>query len=163
MVEIERKFLIDAPDLSHPVLRGAAKRDIEQRYLEPDDRGGTRRVRRVVEDGGVRFFETVKHPAGPGTREEDVYEIDAAAHDRLVPAQLPGTRVIRKRRLVFEDGGQVWELDCFEDPPDLFLLEVELDSLDRAIEPPAFIAIVREVTHDPGYSNAALAGVPGGG
>jgi CYTH domain-containing protein len=158
VVEIERKFLIAPPDLSHPVLQSAARRDVEQRYLEPDERGGTHRVRRVVEDRGVRFFETVKHPAGPGTREEDEREIDAAAHDRLVPTQLPGTRVIRKQRLVFEHDGGTWELDCFQDPPDLYLLEIELESLDQPIEPPSFLEVIREVTDDPAYANAALAG-----
>jgi CYTH domain-containing protein len=157
VIEIERKFLAVSPDLSHPALASARALDVEQTYLEPDERGGSHRVRRVAEAGHVRYYETVKRQVGLGTRHEDESEIDAAAAAALLSRQLPQTRVIRKRRLVFEDGGHTWELDCFDDPPGLFLLEVELESLDVAASPPGFIRVVREVTDDDTYSNAALA------
>jgi CYTH domain-containing protein len=74
----------------------------------------------------------------------------------LLARRDPERGTIRKTRHVFSYGGRVFELDVFERPPDIVLLEVELPSEDAPVELPPFDGL-REVSGDDRYSNAELA------
>ena len=67
-------------------------------------------------------------------------------------------RRVAKRRYRIPDGDLLWEIDEFTDR-DLVLAEVELQSADGKVEPPAWLAplLVGEVTDDPAYTNFSLA------
>ena len=56
------------------------------------------------------------------------------------------------------DGDHTWEVDQFLDR-DLVLAEVELAGPEDAVPPPEWLApyVVREVTGEPEFANAALA------
>jgi CYTH domain-containing protein len=58
---------------------------------------------------------------------------------------------------VVPHGEQHLEIDVFEEPPDLVVLEVELRHEGEAVTLPAWLGDWREVTGDPRYFNAALA------
>ena len=154
--EIERKFVLDEPpDLGLPPLDGARRLAIEQTYLVGDR--GSERVRMTREGGRPeRYFHTTKRPVSALTREEDEREVDREEYLRLLARRDPERGTIRKTRHVFPYGGRVFELDVFEQPPGIVLLEVELPSEDAAVDLPP-LAGLREVSGDARYSNAELA------
>lgn len=145
-MEIERKYLLSAlppGDLLGPGI------EIQQGYLDAGD--PEIRVRRL----GGHFFLTIK--AGLSVR-RDEYEvrIPRPTFEKLWPLTL-GARV-EKTRYTVKDGDDRWEIDAFAGPlAGLYLAEIELASEARAVSPPAFLPIVREVTSDPEYKNRSLA------
>lgn len=161
-LEIERKYLLDAvPEL--PADASACR--LEQGYLPaPADAAGPwsgGRLRRSTDaDGRVVRTQTIKEGAGLVRRERE-RTLDEATFAALWPATA-GRRLVKTRWTVPADG-VAWEIDVFESI-DLVLAEVELPDADHAPPVPAWLAprIVREVTDDPAYTNAALAAAPAG-
>jgi CYTH domain-containing protein len=150
--EIERKYLLRSrPDLSAPELVGAEEWLIEQTYL----RGGAR-LRRIETGGVVSYVETVKTGQGL-VRDERERGLDRKEYKKLLEQADPERRTIRKRRLRFEHGGRLFELDLFTVPTDLVLLEVELANEGEQVSPPAFLGELVEVTGDERYENSQLA------
>jgi CYTH domain-containing protein len=154
--EIERKFVLDEPpELDRPPLAGARRLAIEQTYLL--GAAGAERVRLMREEGRPdRYFHTTKRQVSALSREEDEREIDQDEYLDLLARRDPERGTIRKTRHVFPYGGRVFELDVFERPPDIVLLEVELPSEDAPVELPPFAGL-REVSGDDRYTNAELA------
>lgn len=145
-MEIERKYLLSAPPPAGLLGPGV---EIAQGYLDAGD--PEIRIRRF----GARFFLTIK--SGEGLR-RDEYEISIprATFEKLWPLT-EGARV-EKTRYTVTDGDDRWEIDAFAGRlAGLYLAEIELTSERRAVEPPAFLAIAREVTDDPEYRNRSLA------
>ncbi len=69
----------------------------------------------------------------------------------------PDRRPVRKTRYVVAHGPQTLEVDVFEQPCGLVVVEVELASEDEAVDLPAWLGEWREVTGDERYFNFALA------
>ena len=69
----------------------------------------------------------------------------------------PDRNVIRKTRYLHEYRNQVFEIDMFPFWEDRALMELELSSEDQAILLPPDIAVVRDVTSEKNYTNAAIA------
>jgi adenylate cyclase len=148
-MEIERKFLVDAPpdDLGrHP------SSAIEQGYLAIEPGGVEVRVRRR---GGASVL-TVK--AGKGrTRAEEELAIDAGAFERLWPLT-EGRRVEKVRHLIPAGDGLTIELDVYTgDLAGLVVAEVEFpdEAAADAFAPPAWLGA--DVTDDERYKNHRLA------
>ena len=157
--EIERKYLLSsAPSDAELAAVGAQAHRIEQVYLRSED-GWVRRVRRVETPGRTRYVATRKREIAGIVREEHEDELDPAAYDRLLAQADPARRAIRKIRHVFPFAGHVMELDVFEMPPGLVILEVELeDAAEEPELPPLLRArLVREVSLEPAYLNHELA------
>src|SRR4051794_7026735 len=154
--EIERKFLV-AGDGWRAGTEGPPN-EIRQGYLS---RGPAAEVRvRQTSEGG---FLTIKGGQG-AVRTEHEWPIAATEADELLAASLPS--VLHKTRWRVPDNTStlVWEVDEYHgDPSGLLVAEVELDSVDQAVDLPDWIG--RELTGDKRYSNAALSahGVPSGG
>jgi adenylate cyclase len=157
--EIERVWVLRAMP---PVAPDAERWDVDQGYLPvdaegPNERsypeGRIRRIRRA--DGSAIYRHTVKRGAGL-VREETERAIDAGEFERWWP-HTAGRRV-RKTRFRVREGGLVWEIDQFHDLP-LVMLEVELPDVSSRAALPLWASslVVREVTEDPRYRNAALA------
>ena len=145
-MEIERKYLLSA--LRPADLLGTGV-ETQQGHLDAGD--PEIRIRRR----GARFFLTIK--SGEGLR-RDEYEISIprATFEKMWPLT-EGARV-EKTRYTVTDGDDRWEIDAFAGRlAGLYLAEIELTSERRAVEPPAFLAIAREVTDDPEYRNRSLA------
>lgn len=164
-IEIERKFrLRAAPDDSVLAAHGAIAKRIEQVYLGPGspdgvvDDGTAERVRRTeLPDGTVTYRRTTKRRIGPFAFDEAEDEIGEVAWAEALRRADPDRRPVRKTRHVVVNGAQVLEIDVFDEPPDLVVVEVELAAEDEAVVLPDWLGEWREVTDDRRYLNVSLA------
>ena len=146
-VEIERKFLVDAP----PAELDEGQR-IEQGYLAIADDGVEVRIRRR----GAATTLTVK--SGPGmVRTEEELAIDERQFESLW-ALTEGRRVSKTRHLVSVGPDLVAELDVYAGAHEgLLVAEIEFASVDASdgFTPPSWLG--HEVTGDARFANQALA------
>ena len=156
-IEIERKYrLLAVPDSGVLMEHGAVARKLEQVYLAGDPPG--RRVRRTEDaDGRVEHRLTRKERLRDFAFREEEAVIDADEFQALLQEADPARRQIRKTRHVVPHGTQKLEIDVFEVPAGLVLLEVELATDDEVVELPDWIGEWLDVTGDPTYLNANLA------
>lgn len=156
-IEIERKFrLRAAPSADVLAAHGAVAKRIEQVYL--DGGPNASRVRRSeARDGTVTYRTTRKRRVGAFSFEEREEPIDEAAWIAALERADPARRPIHKTRHVVPHGDQALEIDVFEEPAGLVVVEVELRHEDEAIELPAWLGEWREVTRDERYLNTNLA------
>ncbi len=151
--EIERKYLIAMPEKTF--LEGCESSEIEQTYLLGEE-NTTERVRRRTRDGKSEYTHTIKRRVSSIRRFEDEHVIAQEEYEELLRRADPQRRTIVKTRHCFRHGGLLWELDVFPFWQDRAFLEIELtDEKDRVVMPPQ-IRVIREVTDDPRYTNAAL-------
>ena len=150
--EIERKYLLRSMP---PAAHVAPALEIDQGWL-PGNRIAER-LRRVRSAGQEARLRTIK--AGIGVdRLEIEEELPGALFDQLWPLT-EGRRVSKRRHRVSDAAlGLTWEVDQFTDR-DLVLAEIELDSVDQAVDPPVWLRpyLVREVTGEEEYVNLNLA------
>lgn len=163
-IEIERKFrLRAAPDEAVLAAHGAVAQRIEQVYLELDPNAGpeapeAERVRRTeLGDGTVTFRRTTKRRVGAFSFDEAEDAITEADWTAAMTRADPERRPVRKTRHVVAHGRHALEIDVFEQPAGLVVVEVELASEGEAVDLPAWLGEWREVTGDPRYLNVALA------
>lgn len=173
-IEIERKFrLRAAPSQAALAAHAAVAKRMEQVYLRPAEaagrqpaeadrqdraQGGGERVRRIeMPDGAVSYRHTTKRRTGAFSWDEAEEPIDEAEWADALRRADPDRRTIRKTRHVVANGDQTLEIDVFDDPPGLVVVEVELRSEDEAVELPQWLGEWHEVTRDERYLNARLA------
>jgi CYTH domain-containing protein len=175
-VEIERKFrLRAAPAPEVLAVHGAVAKRIEQVYLRrdrpaattsgpsdatrpADANDGVGRVRRTeLPDGSVSYRSNSKRRVGAFAFDEHEEAIGPSEWTAALERADPDRRPVRKTRHVVPHGAQELEIDVFEDPAGLVVVEVELRSEDEAVELPGWLGEWREVTGDHRYFNASLA------
>lgn len=167
-IEIERKFRLRAtPDEAALAAHGAVAMQIEQVYLRPGRSAGTDggaqpleggRVRRTAfPDGTVTYRRNRKQRVSAFSFDEAEERIGEAEWAAALARADPQRRPIRKTRHVVAHGEQTLEIDVFEEPAGLTVIEVELASEDEAVELPDWLGEWREVTGDPRYLNWSLA------
>lgn len=156
-LEIERKFLIGYPDLrwleSQPNCRRV---DIIQTYLKaaPDEEI---RVRQRGADGSYVYYETIKQTVTGMKRVEIERRLTQKEYlKRLMDADTT-RRQIRKTRYCLMYKNQYFEIDVYPFWTDKAIAELELSDEAQPIVFPKELKIIREVTDDPAYRNAALA------
>ena len=147
--EIERKFLIVNDDWrknASPVLyrQGYLCAQLER----------TVRVRLA----GEKAWLTIKGKSTGAARKEFEYEIDPG-EAKYILDHLCLQPLIEKYRHTLEYASLIWVVDEFlGDNSGLIFAEIELDSVDQAINKPGWIG--NEVTGDPKYFNANLINNP---
>ena len=155
--EMERKFLIEYPDVdwleSNPLCR---KIHIDQTYLKSAD-GEEIRLRRRGEMGQYVYYETHKRPIDGMKRLSTEKRLSSSEYRRLLKNADPTRRTIRKTRYCLTYENQYFEIDVYPFWKDQAILEIELRDEDEAITFPPELHVIREVTGDPSYKNAALA------
>ena len=156
-LEIERKFLIEYPDLkwleSQPNCR---KVDIIQTYLRsaPDEEI---RVRQRGADGSYAYYETIKRTVTGMKRVEIERRLSQKEYlKRLMDADTT-RRQIRKTRYCLMYENQYFEIDVYPFWTDKAIAELELADEQQPITFSKELNVIREVTDDPAYKNAALA------
>ena len=157
-IEIERKFLIAAPEKQWLDEQPGSRRvDILQTYLLSPP-GETRRIREWSENGKTRYIRTIKRPLTGITREELEDEITEAEYSALLKEKDSQRRQIEKTRWCIPYEGHVLEIDHYAQwYDDRSTLEVELESEEEIFRIPPEIEIIREVTGDPRYLNSSMA------
>ena len=156
-LEIERKFLIRMPDTA--VL--AAQPSVEimhmtQIYLLAAP-GLTARVRKIKQNGEVRYVRTEKRRLSDRTAIEEESEINEQTYRDALRMADPERLPIRKTRYAIPYKGHTVEVDVYSFWNDRAILEVELSSEDEAFSLPSYLSVIAEVTADRRYKNAQLA------
>ena len=156
-IETERKYIIRIPRISD--MRGCRSYScsaIEQIYL-PSAPGVTHRIRRRLTAGKSIYTETVKTRLSAMSCIEEEREIPREEYSRLKGQRDRNRRIVKKNRHTFVYGEQIFEIDIYPFRKNSCVMETELQSeMERPALPP-FIRVVKEVTGDHRYSNAALA------
>jgi len=139
------------------LLAKAQQSHIIQTYLLREETGCSARVRSRSTAGHTVYTCTVKKRISDMTRIEDEREISREEYEKLLLQADPHRQVIEKQRFVYEYMGQCFEIDVFPFWTDRALMEIELEKEDEAVLFPPEIEIVRELTGDKRYTNAAIA------
>ena len=156
--EIERKFLIEYPDLALlESLPNCTRVDIIQTYLCSSTDGVETRVRQRGRDGQYVFTETSKRRVSEMKRIETERRIPEAVYLTLLMNADTSLRQIRKTRYCLSYENQYLEIDIYPFWKKTAIVEVELSDEEQAIVFPAFIHLIKEVTDDTSYSNRGLA------
>lgn len=151
--EIERKFLIAMPDAAF--LEKCERSDITQTYLLGEE-NTTERVRKRVRGESCEYTHTVKRKLSNIRRVEEESVISAEDYEALLRRADPARIPIGKTRCCFTHDGKLWELDIFPFWTRQAFLEIELTDEGESFELPPGIRLIREVTDDMRYTNAAL-------
>jgi CYTH domain-containing protein len=155
--EIERKFLIEYPDIAElESLPNCQKVEIIQTYLTTPD-GEESRIRQRGIDGSYVYFHTTKKKVTDQKRIELEHSISKDEYLRLLMDADPSCRPIRKTRYCLTYENQYFEIDVYPFWQDRAILEIELADEETEIRFPKQIKIIREVTDDDTYKNASLA------
>ena len=156
-MEIERKFLIGYPDIKWlERLPNCRKVDIIQTYLLTRD-GDELRIRQRGEKGSYIYFKTRKRRISDTTRTEVEQRLSQGEYLRLLMDADPNKRPIRKTRYCLTYENQYFEIDVFPFWDDRAILEIELSDENTPIKFPRELKILREITGEEAYTNAALA------
>ena len=153
-MEIERKYMIAMPDKAFLDTLDASQ--ITQTYLL-GEKGATERVRKRGSGDDFVYTHTIKYKISSLSRREDEREISREEYEKLLSRADPERNVIEKTRYCYMYAGALWEIDVFPFWQDKAIMEIELASEDEAINYPPELHIVRELTDDKRYTNAAMA------
>jgi len=155
--EIERKFLIEYPDLKLLEGRADCRRvEIIQTYLNAGDNEEVR-VRQRGADGSYIYFKTIKRKLTDTTRVEIEERLSQAEYLKLLMDADTTKHQIRKTRYCLTWKGQYFEIDVYPFWKNQAIVEIELLDEQTEIQLPEFLKVIKEVTDDEAYKNASLA------
>ena len=155
--EIERKFLIEYPDVSAlEKLPNCQRVEIIQTYLTAAE-GEESRVRQRGVDGNYIYFQTTKKKMTGLKRVEVERRLSKDEYLRLLMDADPKCRPIRKTRYCLTHDNQYFEIDIYPFWDDKAIMEIELADETSEIHFPDTLKIIKEVTDDDEYKNASLA------
>lgn len=155
--EIERKFLIEYPDLKWLESLPNCKRiEIIQTYLKAGEDEEIR-VRQRGVDGHYIYFQTIKRRVSGIKRVEIERRLSEREYISLLMSADTTRRQIRKDRYCLTYENQYFEIDIYPFWKDKAIAEIELSDENATIEFPKKIKVIKEVTEDESYKNASLA------
>lgn len=155
--EIERKFLIQYPDIDKlEKLPNCQRVEIIQTYLVAPE-GEESRVRQRGEDGNYIYVQTVKKKVSDVKRVEVERRLTKDEYLRLLMDADPNCRPIRKTRYCLTYDNQYFEIDVYPFWSHQAILEIELNNENDEIRFPDEIRVIMEVTEDDNFKNASLA------
>ena len=155
--EIERKFLIEYPDVKWlDSLPNCQRIEIIQTYLKSDNDEEVR-VRQRGYDGHYIYFQTIKRKVSEIKRVEIERRLSEREYVRLLMDADTTRRQIRKDRYCLTYENQYFEIDVYPFWKDKAIAEIELSEENAEIKFPEQIKVLKEVTDDESYKNASLA------
>ena len=155
--EIERKFLIEYPNIAELENNPNCKRiEIIQTYLNSEN-GEEVRVRQRGENGNYIYFKTVKKKVDDVKRVEIENRLSKDEYLTLLMYADTSKKQIRKTRYCLTYDSQYFEIDVYPFWDDRAIVEIELNDEKAEIIFPDFIKIIKEVTDDESYKNASMA------
>ncbi len=152
--EIERKYLIEYPDLN--ILENYPKSEISQTYLKTND-GMTSRVRKRTTNGVTKYIFTEKKRITDVKCIENERELSSEEYEELLKLADTERRTVIKTRYCIPFNGRVVEVDLYPFWSDRAIAEVEMENEDEAVTLPEFIKVIREVTAEKAYKNYSIA------
>ncbi len=156
-LEIERKFLIEYPDIRWLESVPSCNRiEIIQTYLHSRE-GVERRVRQRGIGDHYIYFLTEKQTLSGLKRVETEKRLSQDEYIALLMEADTDRHQIRKTRYCLTYESQYFEIDVYPFWNDRAILEIELCSEDAEINIPPEIKIIREVTDEGEYKNSSLA------
>jgi CYTH domain-containing protein len=160
-LEIERKFLIEYPDLDMlNAIKTCRKVPITQAYLETPGEGKFR-IRKRGEGREAVYIKTVKQKINELTRIETEDYISEKEYYDYLDQNKYVRGVISKDRYCIALNSTYYELDIYPFFNDRATLEIELLSEDQPYLLPDFVKLIREVTFEKQYKNKYLSVVYG--
>lgn len=157
--EIERKFLIEYPDIRLlETIPNCRKVEIIQTYLHSEN-GEEIRVRQRGENGNYIYFQTIKKKVNAMKRIEIENCLSQQEYLTLLMQADTSKRQIRKDRYCLMYKNQYFEIDIYPFWNDKAICEIELKSENENVFFNHFLKVVKEVTDDNNYKNASLAGL----
>lgn len=155
--EIERKFLIEYPDIKILEANPTCRRvEIIQTYLKAEN-GDEVRVRQRGENGNYVYFLTTKRKVTDVKRVEIERRLSKDEYLTYLMDADTSKKQIRKTRYCLTYRNQYFEIDVYPFWNDKAIMEIELADENVQVEFPDFIKVVKEVTDDDSYKNASLA------
>lgn len=152
----ERKFLIEYPDLNWLESQPECRRvEILSTYLL-SSRGEDVRVRQRGEKGSFTYYKIARlEPLG----QQRIIVEERLAQDEYLNLLMeadPDRKPVRKTRYCLNYDGQYFEIDVFPFWSDKAILKVEETDADGLPRLPEELKLIRDVTGEPEYKNAAL-------
>ena len=155
--EIERKFLIEYPDIKWlESIPNCQRIEIIQTYLKSDNDDEVR-VRQRGIDGHYIYFQTTKRKVSDIKRVEIERRLSESEYIRLLMNADTTRRQIRKDRYCLTYENQYFEIDVYPFWNDKAIAEIELSDENADIKFPKQNKVIKEVTDDESYKNASLA------
>ena len=155
--EIERKFLIDYPNLKQlRSMPNCTEVDITQTYLKSRD-GIERRVRARGINGDYVYYVTEKKKVSGMKRIETERRLTQDEYLQLLMEADNHLHTIHKTRFCLMENNQYFEIDVYPEWDKQAIMEIELSSEDEEVHVPSFIHVIQEVTDDDSYKNYQMA------
>lgn len=156
-LEIERKFLIEYPDIEYlNNIKTCRKIPITQAYLSTPQEGNFR-IRKRGKGSKAVYIKTVKIKISDIKRIEIENYISEKEYSEYLSHTEYITGIISKDRYCIVDNSTYYELDVYPFWNDKATIEIELLSENQDYKLPDFIKLIREVTYESEYRNIALA------
>lgn len=155
-MEIERKYLIEMPDVDTLFKNGAVTTHIVQVYLKSKD-NVERRIRMREADGGHTFYYTEKTAVSGMERMEKERRISAEEYFDLLREADTALHTVVKDRYCFTYSNQYFELDMYQDNSTSAILEIELTDKADTVDLPPWLTVIKDVTEDDYYKNHQIA------
>lgn len=155
-LEIERKFLIEYPNLNLLNKENVRKVEIIQTYLKSSNDEEIR-VRQRGENNDFTYTKTIKKKLSGAKRIEVESRISKNEYLNLLLEADTNKKQIRKTRYCLMYKNQYFEIDIYPMWNNQAIMEIELNNENQKIEFPKFIKIIKEVTNDENYKNFNLA------
>jgi len=155
MFEIERKFLVEYPDII--ILTNSEKIEIIQTYLKSNNPENEIRIRRKKISEQYEYTYTEKKTISGIKRIETEKVVTRDEYELLLKNADKTVNQIKKVRYGFRYKNQYFELDTYEFWQDRAIMEIELENDNQTVEIPDFIKVIKEVTNDKNYKNRSLA------
>ena len=156
-LEIERKFLIEYPDIkwleNNP---NVEKIEIIQTYLK-SDADDEIRIRQRGINGNYIYFKTIKKKIDNLKRVEIEKRLTEKEYLTLLMDADTNKHQIRKNRYCMMYDNQYFEIDTYPFWKDKAILEIEFSKEDKDNRFPEQIKIIKEVTEEEEYKNISLA------
>lgn len=155
--EIERKFLIDYPNIRELETNPNCKKiEIIQTYLNSES-GDEVRVRQRGENGNYIYFKTIKKKVDDIKRIEIERRLTKDEYLTLLMDADTSKKQIRKTRYCLTYESQYFEIDVYPFWNDKAIVEIELNDENADIIFPDYIKVIKEVTEDEKFKNSSLA------
>lgn len=155
--EIERKFLIEYPDISW-LNKNCKKIEIIQTYLTAKNDEEVR-VRQRGSDGNYIYTQTIKRNINDIKRIEIEKKLSKDEYLNLLMDADINKHPIRKTRYCLIYKNQYFEIDIYPFWNDKVIVEIELNNEKQEIEFPEQLKIIKEVTNDKNFKNSSLANI----